>query len=104
MSTVMEMQCTGHNSGLMRTLDVLPTNLPQSPSFYLESHHSSNLLAPYFYQSKHLLDHILDNLPEVLKGWKDTFEMAGTGEYMSHNWETVLSNGNDRADCLTRGR
>lgn len=60
--------------------DVLPTKLPESPSFYLESSGSNNLLAPYVYRAEHLLAHILDSLPEVLKGFKDTFEMVGTSE------------------------
>jgi hypothetical protein len=59
---------------------VLPTKLPESPSFYLESSGSNNLLAPYVYRAEHLLAHILDSLPEVLKGFKDTFEMVGTSE------------------------
>ncbi|RSH87346.1 hypothetical protein EHS25_003255 [Saitozyma podzolica] len=64
--------------GGVQAQDVLPTKLPESPSFYLESSGSNNLLAPYVYRAEHLLAHILDSLPEVLKGFKDTFEMVGT--------------------------
>lgn len=59
--------------------EVLPTNLPPAPAFYID-HQSSfeEFLAPYLYRARYLLEHILDSLPDVLKAFKDTFEMAGT--------------------------
>ncbi|WWC94193.1 hypothetical protein V866_001033 [Kwoniella sp. B9012] len=59
--------------------DVLPTTLSQQPSFYLKDDlTTSNLLSPYIEQAKTLLDNILNELPDVVKGFKDVFEMAGT--------------------------
>ncbi|WWC89317.1 uncharacterized protein L201_004238 [Kwoniella dendrophila CBS 6074] len=59
--------------------DVLPTTLPHQPAFYMKDDiTTNNLLSPYVQQAKNLLDNILSELPDVVKGFKDVFEMAGT--------------------------
>ncbi|WRT66373.1 uncharacterized protein IL334_003328 [Kwoniella shivajii] len=59
--------------------DVLPTTLPSQPAFYLDDDTTTdNLLSPYVEQAKTLLAHVLDEMPDVVKGFKDVFEMAGT--------------------------
>ncbi|WWC61880.1 uncharacterized protein I303_104465 [Kwoniella dejecticola CBS 10117] len=65
--------------GGVSSQDVLPTTLPQEPAFYLaDDIYTNNLLSPYLQQAKSFLDSIMDELPEVVKGFKDVFEMAGT--------------------------
>ncbi|WWC70200.1 uncharacterized protein I206_104150 [Kwoniella pini CBS 10737] len=65
--------------GGVSSQDVLPTTLPQEPAFYLKNDISTNhLLSPYFKQAKSYLESIMDELPQVVKGFKDVFEMAGT--------------------------
>jgi hypothetical protein len=62
-------------------VDVLPTTLPQSPSFYLaEGSGTLNLLAPYFHRAQQFLDHVLNFIPSTLKEYKDTFDLIGTSE------------------------
>ncbi|OCF36837.1 hypothetical protein I316_01433 [Kwoniella heveanensis BCC8398] len=58
--------------------DVLPTSLPE-PAFYLNDDDSTDfLLQPYLNQAKSLLAHILDSVPDLVKSFKDVFDMAGT--------------------------
>lgn len=60
-------------------LDVLPSTLSSSPSFYLHQGSSSrNLLAPYLQRASLLLSHILDAIPSFGKSFKDAFDLAGT--------------------------
>ncbi|WVW83929.1 hypothetical protein I302_105952 [Kwoniella bestiolae CBS 10118] len=59
--------------------DVLPTTLSQQPSFYLnDDSTTTRLLSPYMQQAKNLIDNIMNEMPDVVKGFKDVFEMAGT--------------------------
>ena len=59
--------------------EILPSSLPQSPSFYLAEESSTRaLLAPYLQRASHLLDIVLDSIPAFAHRFKDIFDLAGS--------------------------
>lgn len=62
-------------------IDVIPSSLSQTPSFYMEENHGvKTLLAPYIHQAETFLSQLLKILPESFKQLLDMFDTASSSE------------------------